>query len=219
MGTRVQCGAAAEDILATYAGNEDAVYAMAGWFAVVLLGRVLLFIGLRQALADSWRRHPLLDFAVVASAVSVTLEIASYRLAASASAYADTGEDTLAVAMDQAGAGLNLMIGGGGLGGDSLGCQGVHVIGHRVHELGDVRSGLFACRSTPWERSRDPRSSAPSARSLRRWARSSRSSISSRSSSGSGCCGPAWSAGATPRTASRPGQWPKVLPGAVNLVA
>ena len=26
---------------------------LAGWFAVVLLGRILLFIGLRQALADS----------------------------------------------------------------------------------------------------------------------------------------------------------------------
>ena len=86
---------------------------MAGWFAVVLLGRVLLFIGLRQALGDSGYRHPLLDFAVAASAVSVTLEIASYGLAASAAASADAGDRSLTVAIDAAGAGLNLMISGG----------------------------------------------------------------------------------------------------------
>lgn len=132
VGTQVQRGAAAEDILSTYASNEDAVYAMAGWFAVVLLGRVLLFIGLRQVLVDSWRPHPLLDLAVVASAVSVTLEIASYGLAASAATYADTADATFAVAIDQAGAGLNLMIGGG---------LGVAIV---CTTWGMWRSGLFA---------------------------------------------------------------------------
>lgn len=106
-------GTSAADIMETYTGNQDAVYSMAGLFAVVLLGRVLIFIGLRHALADSGYPHALLDFAVVASAVSVTLEIASYGLAASAASSADAGDEALTVVIDQAGAGLNLMIGGG----------------------------------------------------------------------------------------------------------
>ena len=113
VGAQVTRGTTAADVLDTYAGHQNAVYAMAGWFAVVLLGRVLLFIGLRQALGDSGYRHPLLDFAVAASAVSVTLEIASYGLAASAAASADAGDRSLTVAIDAAGAGLNLMISGG----------------------------------------------------------------------------------------------------------
>lgn len=86
---------------------------MAGWFAVVLLGRVLLFIGLRQALSDSGRRHPLMDLAVVASAVSVCLEIASYGLAGAAAGRLEAGDEAGMVLLDQAGAGLNVMIGGG----------------------------------------------------------------------------------------------------------
>ena len=39
-----------------------------------------VFIGLRHALAESGYRHPLLDLAVAAAAVSVTLEVASYGL-------------------------------------------------------------------------------------------------------------------------------------------
>jgi len=113
VGTQVVRGASTKEVMTSYAGHENAMYAMAGAFAVVLLGRVLLFIGLRHALADSGYNHPLLDFAVAASAVSVTLEIASYGLAATAVAQADAGEDRLAVLVDQAGAGLNLMIAGG----------------------------------------------------------------------------------------------------------
>lgn len=113
VGVQVARDASSSEVMASYAGNEDALYAMAGWFAVVLLGRILLFIGLRHALADSGHGHPLLDFAVAASAVSVTLEIASYGLAATAAAPANAGDESLAVLVDQAGAGLNLMIGGG----------------------------------------------------------------------------------------------------------
>lgn len=113
LGVQVVRGASTSEVMGSYPGNENAVYAMAGWFAVVLLGRILVFIGLRHALVDSGHGHPLLDFAVVASTVSVTLEIASYGLAATAVAPADAGEESLAVLVDQAGAGLNLMIGGG----------------------------------------------------------------------------------------------------------
>lgn len=109
-GTRGLSGA---ELIETYAGHEDAMYAMAGWFAIVLLGRILLFIGLRQALADSGRGHLLLDFAVAAAAVSVTLEVASYGLAAAATVPAAAGDEALTQAIDQAATGVNLMIGGG----------------------------------------------------------------------------------------------------------
>lgn len=104
---------------------------MAGWFAVVLLGRVLVFLGLRKALADSCRSHVLLDLAVVSAAVSVTLEIASYGLAAAAADSAAAGDRAGTVVLDAAGAGLNLMIGGG---------LGVAILAVR-HVM--TRSGLF----------------------------------------------------------------------------
>lgn len=86
---------------------------MAGWFAVVLLGRVLVFLALRRALVDSGHGHLLLDLAVVAAAVSVALEVASYGLAAAAAHLAAEGEEAGMLVADQVGAGLNLMIGGG----------------------------------------------------------------------------------------------------------
>jgi prepilin signal peptidase PulO-like enzyme (type II secretory pathway) len=106
-------GTGAGDLEATYAGHADVVASMAGWFAVVLLGRVLIFIGLRHAFAESGYRHPLLDLAVVAAAASVVLEIASYGLAAAAADRAEAGEQGQAALIDQAGSGLNLMIAGG----------------------------------------------------------------------------------------------------------
>ena len=106
-------GTDAADIQSSYEGHADAVASMAGWFAVVLLGRVLIFIGLRHAFAESGYRHPLLDLAVVAAAASVVLEIASYGLAAAAADRAEAGEQEQAALLDQAGSGLNLMIAGG----------------------------------------------------------------------------------------------------------
>ena len=101
------------DMAGIYADHADSVATMAGWFAVVLLGRILVFIGLRHALADSGYRHPLLDLAVAAAAVSVTLEIASYGLAMAAAERMEDGEAAQALLLDQTGSGLNLMIGGG----------------------------------------------------------------------------------------------------------
>lgn len=101
------------ELLTSYAGHPDAAFFLAGWLAVTLLGRILVFVGLRHALSASGHGHPLLDFAVAAAAVSVTLEIASYGVAAGAIAPAAAGEESLAAAIDQAGAGLNVMIAGG----------------------------------------------------------------------------------------------------------
>ena len=106
-------GSSGAELLATYAGHPDAMFAMAGWFAIALLGRILVFIGLRQALADSRRSHLLMDFAVAVAAVSVTIEIAAYGLAAGATVPAASGDAALTQAIDQAAVGLNLMIAGG----------------------------------------------------------------------------------------------------------
>lgn len=113
VGAFVDRGASPRTLLETYADHEDAMFAMAGWFAVVLLGRILLFVGLRQALADSGHRHLLMDLAVATSAVSVTIEIASYGLAAGATQPARRDDAALTAALDSAAAGVNLMIGGG----------------------------------------------------------------------------------------------------------
>lgn len=134
LGSVAERRSSASAVVDSYAGHPDAAYAMAGWFAVVLLGRVLLFIGLRRALVDSGHAHPLLDLAVVASAVSVTLEVAAYAVATSVVALADEGEETLALAVDQVAAGLNLTIAGG---------LGVAIVGTTYVMW---RSGLF---STP----------------------------------------------------------------------
>jgi hypothetical protein len=68
-----------------YVGHEDALGWAAGWFSVVLLGRILIVTGLRAALADSGRRQPLMDFATAAMAVGVALEVATYGIVAGAS--------------------------------------------------------------------------------------------------------------------------------------
>jgi hypothetical protein len=113
LGSVVTRGSSESELLESYGGHVDSASFMAGWFAVVLLGRVLVFVGLRRALADSGRAHPLMDLAVVAAAVSVTLEIASYGLAVGAADRAEAGDEQGVLLLDAAGTGLNLMIGGG----------------------------------------------------------------------------------------------------------
>lgn len=112
-GNAVVRGTSEGDLLSTYAGHEDAVGALAGWLAVVLLGRVLVFVGIRHALAESGHRHPLTDLAVVAAAISVALEVASYGLATTAATRAAADDRAGTLLADQLGVGLNLMIGGG----------------------------------------------------------------------------------------------------------
>src|SRR4051812_3045914 len=47
--------ASAADLAKSYAGNAEALGWAAGWFSVVLLGRILIMTGLRTALAASGR--------------------------------------------------------------------------------------------------------------------------------------------------------------------
>ncbi|MGZ4457623.1 MAG: hypothetical protein ACXVXD_04435 [Nocardioidaceae bacterium] len=82
IGAPVGAAASRQDLLSAYVGHEQALGWAAGWFSVVLLGRVLVTTGLRSALAESGRPQRLMDFAVVAMAVGVALEIATYALVA-----------------------------------------------------------------------------------------------------------------------------------------
>lgn len=101
-----------QDLSRAYAGNVDVIAFMSGWFAVVLLGRVLVFIGLRRSLVDSGRPSTLMDLAVVAAAASVLLETASYGLVVAAAGLA-VDHPAGMVALHEAALALNLLLGGG----------------------------------------------------------------------------------------------------------
>ena len=90
-------------IAAAYEGEAGFLALAAGWFSIVLLGRVLFVVAVRKAFRDSGRDSALLDFAVGAMIVSVAIEIASLSLPAAAGWIADNGGSTDAiVALDAA---------------------------------------------------------------------------------------------------------------------
>lgn len=129
----VGAGASAAKVLDAYVGHASAFAWAAGWFSVVLLGRVLITTGLRSALAASGRPQPLMDLAVVAMAVSVTLEIAVYALTAGASwTLANGGAGGTVRGLDAAAFMLNQML---------FGPLGVAVL---CSGWAMWRSGLFA---------------------------------------------------------------------------
>lgn len=98
-------------VVAMYTSHAGGVAATASWFSVVLLGRILFTVGIRDALKRSGADTLLADFAVAAMAVSVILEIASYALVGAAAQLAHSGGDpTAIVAADAAGGWLNAMI-------------------------------------------------------------------------------------------------------------
>lgn len=77
--------ASGPELTSTYAHHVGALGWAAGWFSLVLLGRILLMVGLRAALEASGRPQRLMDLAVAAMTVSVVLEIATYAMASGAS--------------------------------------------------------------------------------------------------------------------------------------
>jgi uncharacterized protein DUF4386 len=98
-------------VVETYRGHAGAIAFAAGWFGVVLLGRILFAAALRKAFRDSGRESLLVDFAVGAMIVSVTLEIASFGPTAAAGWIADTRADESAiVALDAAGSLMFLVV-------------------------------------------------------------------------------------------------------------
>ena len=80
----VAIGTSAADLLPSFKGNETAITMMAGWFSLVLIGRIFIIIGLKNGLAASGRNHPIMDFAVVMMAMSVAFELLTYILFATA---------------------------------------------------------------------------------------------------------------------------------------
>ena len=104
-------GTSSAETVRIYADGADGQALMAGWFSLVLLGRVALAVGVRDAFRRSPRQLPFADLAVGAMVVSVVLEIAGYAVAAGAGTLADQAGDPAAiVALDAAAAWLNLMI-------------------------------------------------------------------------------------------------------------
>jgi hypothetical protein len=100
-----------EAVVAMYTSHAGGVAAAASWYSLVLLGRILFTVGIRDSLKRSGADTLLADFAVGAMAVSVILEIASYALAGAAGQLAHNGGETAAVVgVDAAGSWLNVMI-------------------------------------------------------------------------------------------------------------
>lgn len=79
------------EVASTYTGSTDAYAFAAGWFSVVMLGRILLMIGLREALADSGRPQRLMSLAIAAMAVSVVVEITALAIVSGAAQSMDNG--------------------------------------------------------------------------------------------------------------------------------
>ena len=83
-------GTKAAEIFAQYVQHGPGIELLAGWLSLVLLGRILFVAGIRHALRRSGADTLLADFAVLAMAVSVILEVAAYAIA-SGGAYAAAG--------------------------------------------------------------------------------------------------------------------------------
>lgn len=123
----------AAKVLDGYQGEQDALVWAAGFFSVVLLGRVLIVIGLRKGLVDSGRPHGLIDLAVVAMAASVVIEIVSYGMVGGTAVVANHGGDADVVrGLDSVAFTVNTMI---------FGPLGVAVL---AASWAMLRSGLFS---------------------------------------------------------------------------
>ena len=84
-------GTSPAKVLDGYAGQSNAFAWAAGWFSVVLLGRVLFVIGVRQGLRSSDHDGPMAEFAVLAMLGGVVFEIMAYALVMAAAVLAGHG--------------------------------------------------------------------------------------------------------------------------------
>jgi chromate transport protein ChrA len=100
-------GSSAHDIATTYRGQAGATGFLVGWFALVLPGRVLIVVAMRQALlasaadrlADAWRSA--LDWSVALISLGVVAELAQACVNAGTAAAAGRGDMTTAFALDR----------------------------------------------------------------------------------------------------------------------
>ncbi|MFI5268861.1 MAG: DUF4386 family protein [Chloroflexota bacterium] len=93
-------GTGAQAIVSEYKQHALAISLAAGWFSLVLLGRILFVAGIRDALRHTGFRTTLADFALLSMAVSVVLEISAYTIAAGAAHAASGGGQSSVVALD-----------------------------------------------------------------------------------------------------------------------
>jgi hypothetical protein len=84
-------GTSPAKVLDGYAGQSNAFAWAAGWFSVVLLGRVLFAVGVRQGLRASGHDGPLAEFGVLAMLGGVVFEIMAYALVMAAALLAGHG--------------------------------------------------------------------------------------------------------------------------------
>ena len=104
-------GTSVTETVQTYADGAGGQAWMASWFSLVLIGRIALAVGIRDAFRRFPRQLPFADLAVGAMVVSVVLEIGAYAVAGGAGYLADQGgEPTAIVALDAAASWLNLLI-------------------------------------------------------------------------------------------------------------
>src|SRR2546423_10727363 len=83
-------------IVAAY-GHPKAIGVAAGWFSVVLFGRVIFALGLRDAFRGLRRERLFANIAVAAMALSVAIEVISFGMTAAAAWVADAGGNQGAV--------------------------------------------------------------------------------------------------------------------------
>jgi hypothetical protein len=89
-------------IVAAY-GHPKAIGLAAGWFSVVLFGRVIFTIGLRDAFRGLRRERLFANIAVAAMGLSVAIEVISFGITAAAAWVAEAGGNPGAVvALDAA---------------------------------------------------------------------------------------------------------------------
>jgi hypothetical protein len=91
----------AQAIVSEYKQHALAISLAAGWFSLVLLGRILFIAGIRDALRRTGFGTTLADFALLSMAVSVVLEISAYTIAGGAAhAAVSGGGQSRVVALD-----------------------------------------------------------------------------------------------------------------------
>ena len=115
-------------VLHGYLGNGDAFAWAAGWFSVVLLGRVLYAVAVRHALARAGSDHPLALFGVFAAATGVVFETTSAGIVAGTAVAADHGASAAVVAaLDTVASGVEgLLWGAAGLSALALSAAMLH---------------------------------------------------------------------------------------------
>ncbi|MDQ6876465.1 MAG: hypothetical protein M3082_01960 [Candidatus Dormibacteraeota bacterium] len=86
-------GTSAKDIVAEYSQHATAIALAAGWYSLVLPGRILFVAAVKDGLRRSGAGSILADFAVGAMTLSVALEVSAFMVAAGAGHAATHGAD------------------------------------------------------------------------------------------------------------------------------